>query len=454
MRFHPYIPNASSVMDEMLKTVGADRIEDLFYDVPKFDFEASEIPPQPMDEMSVKRHVEGILGKNRVCPSRCFTGGGPWFHHVPSIIKHLVSRGEFLTAYTPYQAEMSQGVLQSLFEFQSMICELYDMDVANASMYDLASATGEAALLCSRVTGRKRFIVPRSLPKERRSVIENYTAPQGIKIEEAPFSPEDGSLNEERLKSLMGNDVAGIYVENPNYFGVVNDIRAVVDVAHDAGALAVVGADPLSLGIFKPPGSYGADVAVGDGQPLGIEPGLGGNSLGIMACRDDPKLVRQMPGRIVGLTRTVDGGRSGFILALATREQHIRRERATSNICTNETLFALVAAIYMALLGPKGISAVARRILDNTAYVTARMGRGGETHPPFKGVCFRDFTFSLEKGEVVDRELMGKGIMGGRDLSADLTGMRGARLFAVTEIHSIDDMDRLLDAVNGVSGGA
>jgi glycine dehydrogenase subunit 1 len=453
LRFHPYIPNASSVMEEMLKTLGAEKLEDLFQDVPKFDFAIGDIPAQPMDEIHVKRHVEGILAKNKIYPDRCFTGGGPWFHHVPSIIRHLVSRGEFLTAYTPYQAEISQGVLQSLFEFQSMICELYDMDIANASMYDLASATGEAALLCSRVTGRKKFIVPRALARARRNVLENYTVPQGIRIEDAPFSPEDGSLDEERLKSMIGSDVAGVYVENPNYFGVVNDIKAAVDLAHEAGALVVVGSDPLSLGIFKPPGAYGADVAIGDGQPLGIEPGLGGNTLGIMACRDDPKLVRQMPGRIVGLTRTMDGGRRGFILALSTREQHIRREKATSNICTNETLFAIVAAIYLALLGRRGIAAVARRILDNTSYMTARMGRGGGASPCFKGIHFRDFAFSLERAEEVDRQLLDKGMMGGRDLAEDLPEMGGSRLFAVTEIHTKEDIDGLLDAIGGFTGG-
>ena len=454
LKNHPYIPNASMVMGDMLKTAGVEKVEDFFDDVPKFPFEITEVPTEALDEISVKRRVEGILGKNIVCPERCFTGGGPWFHHVPSVIKHIISRGEFLTSYTPYQFEVSQGVLQSLFEFQSMICELYDLDVANASMYDLSTAIGEAALLCSRVTGRKRFLVPKAIPHERRSVIDNYTISQGISIQEVPFSEKDGGFKEENFKEQMGNDVAGVYVENPNYFGVVNDVRWVADIAHDHGALCVIGSDPLSLGVLKPPGAAGADVAVGDGQPLGIPPGLGGNTLGIMACRDDPRIIRQMPGRIVGMTKTLDGGRRGFVLALSTREQHIRREKATSNICTNETLFAIAATIYLSLLGGRGIAGVAKRIFGNTQYAIERLTKIDGVHAVFDGYYFRDFALTMDNAPEVDRYLSEVGIFGGRDLSNGFGGLQGGRLFSVSEIHTREDIDGLVAAVAAASGGA
>jgi len=454
LKSHPYIPNASSVFEEMLRDIGVSNIEELFKDLPKSSFEIKVIPKEPMDELSVRREVMRVLSKNAVFHNRCFTGGGPWFHFIPSVIKHIISRGEFLTAYTPYQAEMSQGVLQSLFEFQSMICELYDMDVANASMYDLPTSIGEAALLCSRVTGRKKIIIPSSLPRERKSVIINYTQPQGLLVKEAPYSAEDGCLDQECLKGLIDRDVAGAYVESPSFFGTIDDgIKGVVDLAHDSGALAVVGADPLSLGVFKPPGELDADIAVGDGQPLGIPPGLGGNTLGIMVCRDDPRIMRQMPGRIVGLTQTKEGDKRGFVLALSTREQHIRREKATSNICTNETLLALAATVYLSLMGRDGIAGVARAILDNTNYAIDKLKRAGLKAPVFEGINFRDFTVSLGNVGRVNKKLLKRGLVGGRDLSRDFPDLRGVGLFAVTEVHTREELDELVSALHEIDGG-
>jgi len=454
LKNHPYIPNASSAFEEMLRDVGVSDTEELFKDLPKFHFKIREMPKEPMDELSVKTEVMRVLSKNAIFRNRCFTGGGPWFHYIPSVVKHIISRGEFLTAYTPYQAEMSQGVLQSLFEFQSMICELYDMDVANASMYDLPTSIGEAALLCSRVTGRKKIIIPSSLPRERKSVIINYTQPQGLLVKEAPYSAEDGCLDKECLKGLINRDVAGAYVESPSFFGTIDDdIKGVVDLAHDSGALAVVGSDPLSLGVFKPPGEYDADIAVGDGQPLGIPPGLGGNALGIMACRDDPRIVRQMPGRIVGLTQTKDGTKRGFVLALSTREQHIRREKATSNICTNETLLALAAAVYMSLMGRDGMARAARTILGNTKYTIDKLKRAGLAAPVFRGTNFRDFAVSLKNVDGINKRLLKRGLVGGRDLSKDFPDLKGVGLFAVTEVHIREEMDVLVSALHEIAGG-
>lgn len=452
---HPYIPNASSVEKEMLRVIGVKNLDSLFVDIPNFPFEIDELQKEPIGEGGVKRSIEKILSKNRVYGGNCFTGGGPWFHFIPSIVKHIISRGEFLTSYTPYQAEMSQGILQTLFEFQSLICELYDMAVANASMYDLSTAVAESALLCARVTGRKKIIISECLSQERKSVIANYTEPQGIVVEEVPFSMESGEVDLENLKGLMDRNVAGVYVENPSFLGIVDrGIKSVVEISHDFGALAVVGCDPLSLGVLKPPGELGADVAVGNGQPLGIAPGMGGNSLGIMACKEEPSILRQMPGRIVGMTQTVNGERRGFVLALSTREQHIRREKATSNICTNQALHAVAAAIYLSTMGCTGIASVSRRIIANTEYVKERMRREGIIEPLFHGANFRDFSMYVKGADSVDRKLRKKGIVGGRNLARDFPELKEGRLFAVTEVHTKEELDGLTRSIHEALGGA
>lgn len=432
---HPYIPN-SKILNEMLKEVGINSIEELFNDIEKRDFEIF-LNEKPMEEHSVYNEVKSMLLKNKVM--KCFMGGGPWFHFVPSIVKHIILRGEFLTSYTPYQPEISQGVLQALFEFQSMICELYNMDVANASLYDLPTAIGEAALLASRVTGRREFLIPSSISEDEKSVIRNYTEPIGIKLIEMPFM-EDGCPDLEFIKE--NGRAAGIYVETPTFFGTMETkLKDIVEIAHDLGALAIVGADPLAMGIFKPPGDYGVDVVVGDGQPLGIPPAMGGNSLGIMACRNDLKIIRQMPGRIVGLTITKDGKERGFVLALSTREQHIRREKATSNICTNEALLAIAAAIYMAVMGKEGMRRVAKKIFYNTQYAINKFKEIG-LETAFRGIHFRDFTIKLDVNKA-KRALKERGILGPREISKNIG------LFAVTEIHSKKDIDELVEIIGG-----
>lgn len=446
---HPYIPNSAS-FGEMLSEIGARGAEDLFVDLPMRGFSADLVPAIPMGEAKVEAELSGLLSDVAVNGELNFIGGGPWRHFIPSAIKHIISRGEFLTSYTPYQPEISQGMLQALFEYQSMVCELYEMDVANASMYDLATAAAEAALLCARFTGRSEFIIPESLPWERKSVIRNYTEPQGIRLLEARYSREDGWTDIEDLKQKAGSATAGIYIESPTYYGTIDPgIRAAADLAHDAGALMVAGADPLSLGMIKPPGSLGADVAVGDGQPLGIPPAFGGNGLGIFACKGEQRLLRQMPGRIVGMTEEVGGGARGYVLALATREQHIRRGRATSNICTNESLLALAAAAYMALMGRQGIRGVSARILKRTAYAKRRISEEG-CEVRFPGASFRDFVvdFGDPRAEArVRAELRRNGMLGGRPMEADGIGIPGGAVFAVTELHEEAQIERLATAL-------
>jgi len=452
---HPYIPNASSVTKEMLRVVGVRGLDDLFVDIPSFPFEIDELLPEPIGESGVKRIVEETLSKNKVYGTKCFAGGGPWFHFIPSAVRHIISRGEFPTSYTPYQAEVSQGILQAFFEFQSLICELYDMEVANASMYDLSTAVAESALLCARVTGRKKIIIPACLPWERKSVIANYTEPQGVLIEEAPYSKENGGVDLERLKEVIDDDVAGVYVENPSFLGMIdNGVKGIVEISHDSGALAVVGCDPLSLGVLKPPGELGADVAVGNGQPLGIAPAMGGNTLGIMACREDPGIVRQMPGRIVGMTKTADGRRRGYVLALSTREQHIRREKATSNICTNQALLAVAATIYLSMMGRTGLASISRKIIANTEYAKDRMRMDELIEPIFQGINFRDFAMTIKGADDVDGKIREKGMVGGRNLSEDFPEMKDGRLFAVTEVHTKKEIDELTSSIHEALGGA
>lgn len=447
--WHQYIPNASLDLGLMLQITGISSIEELFSDLPASAI-GVELNDEPLDEAAVKSRVVGELSKNRVYGRKCFIGGGPWFHIVPSVVKHLISRGEFLTSYTPYQPEISQGMLQTLFEYQSLVCELYGMDVANSSLYDLPTAIGEAILLSCRVTRRKKALVPASLPRERISVISNYLEPHGIDLVKVSYDGS-GKLERSDLFGKIDETAASVYVENPSFFGTIDkDIEEVTEAAHRKGCLAIVGADPISLGMIKPPGEYGADIAVGEGQPLGSAPGFGGNSLGIMACRLESSLIRQMPGRIVGMTMAFEGGERGFVLALSTREQHIRREKATSNICTNEGLLAAAAAIYLSLLGKQGLRELARGIFARTDYALHALKKAGFA-PRFSGIHFRDFAIATEDPRKINSRLAGSGLSGGRDLRQDF-GL-SALLFAVTEVHTKEDIDGLARAMGEGANG-
>ncbi len=324
-----------------------------------------DIPQHGLSEFDVKRHVEKLLSKNATSNNMSvFLGAGCWPHYVPAVVEEIIGRSELLTSYTPYQPETSQGMLQALFEYQSMICELTSMPVANCSMYDWASALGEAARMATRVKGKTEILVPKLIHPERLATLKVYASPAGISINEVDYEKESGGLDLRDLKRKISDKTAAIYVENPSYLGIiesqVDDIAREV-ASHDA--LFIVGVDPTSLGVLKPPGEYGADVVVGEAQPLGNSMNFGGPLLGIMACRDDMTLIRQMPGRIIGLTTTQDSTRQGFCMTMQTREQHIRRERATSNICTNEALCAVASAVYVALLGPEGLRKLGETVM-------------------------------------------------------------------------------------------
>lgn len=410
-----------------------------------------------MSELEVKKHVEALLSKNKTCNEMpTFLGAGCWPHYVPAVVKEIVQRSEFLTAYTPYQPEISQGMLQALFEYQSMICELTAMDVANCSMYDWASALGEAARMAARVTGRREILVPKIIHPERLATLQVYAEPAGINVKKVLYEGETGELDLKDLKSKISEQTAAVYIENPSYLGFIEtQVEEIAEETHKHGALFIVGVDPTSLGILRPPGEYGADVVVGEAQPLGNAMNFGGPLLGIFACRDDNSFIRQMPGRIIGLTTTADGATQGFCMVLQTREQHIRREKATSNICSNEALCAVASAVYMALLGPQGFRELGETVMYKANYAISLLSNiEGVKAPIFNAAHFKEFTVNFDEAglsvEEVHEKLLQRGIHGGKDISKEFPELGETALYCVTEVHSTAEIERLADAISQI----
>jgi glycine dehydrogenase subunit 1 len=413
-----------------------------------------------LSEFEVKKHVENLLSNNKTCNDMpVFLGEGCWPHYVPAVVKEIVQRSEFLTSYTPYQPEISQGMLQALFEYQSMICELTGMEVANCSMYDWASSLGEAARMATRMTGRREILIPRIIHPERASTLQVYAEPAGITIRQISYDSETGHVSLEDLKNKISGKTAAVYIENPSYLGFVEtQVDEISRIARAHNALFIVGVDPTSLGILKPPGDYGADIVVGEAQPLGNFMNFGGPLLGIFACRDDMYLIRQMPGRIVGLTTTIEGGRQGFCMALQTREQHIRREKATSNICSNEALCAVASAVYMALLGPQGLRDLGETIMYKANYAMRLLSEiKGVKAPVFESIHFKEFTVNFDETELSVKEahkkLLQHRIQGGKDVSKEFPELGETALYCVTEIHSKEEIECLADALKEALAG-
>lgn len=455
---HPWVPNsAEEVKREMMKALGIESIEELYSDIPssvKMSPEEWDSLPvgfgRTLSEQEIRRHMDDLFAKVEELRTPPFMGGGVLPRYVPEAVRAIVTRSEFLTAYTPYQAEMSQGLLQALFEYQSLMAELLEMEVVNSSMYDGSSALAEAFLMAIRVTGRKKFLVPETMNPRHRKVVETYLSAHGSVMEEVRVDRESGYLDLEDLgKKLEG--AAAVYLEYPHYTGVVDvNAAAVGEMAHRAKALYVVGVEPVSMSILKPPGALGADIAVGEGQPLGLPLSYGGPYLGIFAIRWDRELVRQMPGRIVGLTTSRDGDEA-FTLVLQTREQHIRRARATSNITTNEALMAIAAAAYMSLLGKEGLAELARHCWYKSHYAAKRLSEVIEA-PLLKGDFVYEFVARLPKtAREVRRELLRKkGILVGIPLEGHAWFNERDLLIAVTEVHSKEDIDLLVSSVKEV----
>jgi glycine dehydrogenase subunit 1 len=385
-----------------------------------------------------------------------FLGAGCWPHYVPAAVDEIVQRTEFLTSYTPYQPEISQGILQALFEYQSMICEITAMDVANCSVYDWASALGEATRMTIRLTHRTEALIPKIIHPERAKTLQTYIEPTGMQIKTVNYEKETGQLDLEDLKTKISENTAAVYIENPSYLGLIEtQVEEIAQETHRNGALFIVGVDPISLGILKPPGEYNADIVIGEGQPLGIHMNYGGPSLGIFACKDDMQLIRQMPGRIIGMTTTLDSKHIGFCNTLQTREQHIRRENATSNICSNEALCSVAAAVYLSLLGPKGLEELGKTIMSKTQYAIRRLSKvGGVKTPVFKSAHFKEFTVNFNKTKKtvddIHRRLLEKSVHGGKNIADEMPELGETALYCITEMHSQEDIDILADALKQV----
>jgi glycine dehydrogenase subunit 1 len=442
-----------------MKTIGITSVEELFSDIPsnirltREAWENLEIGVgRPVSEVEARRIVEKKLEKNVKLKVPPFMGGGVYPHYVPPLVTYIISRGEFLTAYTPYQAEISQGLMQALFEYQSLMAELLEMDVVNASMYDMGSAAAEAVLMALRVNrGRSKVVLPANMNPLHRKVVETYTWPLGVKLVTVPYDREWGFVDLEELKKLVDEDTAAVYVQYPNFFGVLEPhVKAVGEITHDKKALLITGVYPVALGLVKSPGEVGADIAVAEGQPLGIGLNYGGPYLGVFATRFDMNLVRQMPGRIIGLTVSKTGERS-FAMILQTREQHIRREKATSNICTNEALMAIAAAVYLSMLGKNGVVKLAEVNYYRAHYAWIKLKKAGFNVEVFKGEFFNEFPVSFnETGlryQYIHDELLKRGIHGGLYIGDYYPELGETALYAFTELHFKKDIDELVDAL-------
>ncbi len=438
-----------------MKQIGIRNIEELYADVPrKFRLKKKLDLPNSMSEREVKRAIETLLSKNVTSQEMpMFLGAGCWPHYVPAVVDEIVQRTELLTSYTPYQPEISQGLLQALFEYQSMICEITGMEVANSSMYDWASALGEAVRMATRLTKRTEALIPKIIHPERAKTLQTYSDPAGIRIHSIDYKSETGQLDIEDLKAKISQKTAAVYIENPTYLGFIEtQVKEIAEEAHDYESIFIVGVDPTSLGILKPPSEYNADIVVGEGQPLGIPMNYGGPLLGIFACRDDLRMIRQMPGRIVGMTSTLDGTKRGFCNALQTREQHIRREKATSNICSNEALCGVAAAVYLALLGPKGLKELGETIISKTQYAIHLLAKiRGIKAPVFKSPHFKEFTINFDDtGKTVKEiheKLLQRQVHGGKEITEEFPQLGETALYCVTEVHSKEDVDLLANAL-------
>ncbi|MDD5503330.1 MAG: aminomethyl-transferring glycine dehydrogenase subunit GcvPA [Candidatus Thermoplasmatota archaeon] len=438
------IPNIA-VKGEMLRELGMNSIDELFADIPEQIRIAKLNMADGMSEAEVKREMQRLAGKNKILLS--FLGAGLPQHYVPSVVKAITSRSEFYTAYTPYQAELSQGMLQCIFEYQSAVAAIMGMDVGNASMYDWASALGEAARMAHRSNGRLTFLIPKNLCWEKKSVLHNYTKGLGMKVVEYGYDAATGRADIADINSKLDENVCGLYIENPNFFGVIEeDAQAIGEAVHAKGAVFIAGIDPVSLGCIKAPGEYGADIAIGEGQSIGGAPSFGGPSLGLFACKTD--FMRQIPGRLIGATKDINGNRA-FCLTLQSREQHIRRDKATSNICSNEALVALQSLVYLSWLGGEGLNNLAIKNIEIAENGKAAL-EGAGCKAVFSGMNFNEIVVKYPNGvsaDKVNKKLLKKGIQGGLSLSK--YGMKDCALYCFTEIHSEADISKLAAAIKG-----
>jgi len=441
MKYHPYLPHTEDEIREMLEAIGVRTINDLFSPVRDElrEKEPLKLPP-PLSEQALLKEIENIAKENQ--PSVIsFLGAGAYRHYIPSVVPFLVNRSEFVTPYTPYQPELSQGTLQAIFEFQSMIASLFGMDIANASMYDGATALAEAALMSMRIKGTKKVAVSKAVHPEYLRVLKTYISALDEELVEIPYN-ENGTTDYKSAENLCGEGIAAIIIQNPNFFGCIESVEQFSELAHSIKALSVVSVtEALSLALLKPPGEAGADIATGEGQSFGIPLSFGGPYLGLFATKKE--YLRQMPGRLVGETVDRDG-KTGYVLTIATREQHIRRERATSNICTNESLCALTATIYLSLVGKNGLRELAKLNLSRAEYAKNKLSKIKGINLKFPSATFNEFVIELNKNaEVVAKKLHKKGVLPGLPLGRYYPELKNCLLVTVTEMNTKEEIDLL-----------
>jgi glycine dehydrogenase subunit 1 len=429
----------------MLAKIGVGSIDALFATVPKaIRLEGALAIPQGVSELELLRDLESLASRNRNCDELvCFLGGGAYDHFIPTVVDAMAGQSEFVTAYTPYQAEASQGVLQLFYEFQTMVCMLTGMEVANASLYEVSSAAAEAVMMATGITGRSKVVVPEGVHPDTLRVLKTYTFERGIEVVTVP-APE-GVVDEPALGKALDKDTAAVVVQSPNFFGCIERLDRIVPAAHKHGALVIVAIDPVASGILKPPGAFDVDLVIGEGQALGTPLQYGGPYLGLLAGRE--KYLRKMPGRVVGVARDKDG-RRGFCLALQTREQHIKRQRATSNVCTNQGLLAVRASIYMAAMGRHGIREVAAQCFDKAHYAAQEIAKLDGYELRFEAPFFKEFVVKTSRGVT---KVLGacreRGILPGVHLGCFEERHGDCFLVAVTEKRTRSQIDALVDAL-------
>jgi glycine dehydrogenase subunit 1 len=433
---------------EMMQEIGIQSVEELFADIPeKVRFKGEMKVEKALNEIELTRYMMGLANKNaNTLEYSSFLGAGTYEHYIPSVVDHVISRSEFYTAYTPYQPEISQGELQAIFEFQTMICELTGMDVANASMYDGPTALAEAAAMAFGAGKANKILISKAVHPEARGILQ--TSAKGLGIEIVEIDVVNGLTDVTALEGAVDDNTAAVIVQHPNFFGNLEDLAKVEKVTHEQKALMIVSSNPVALGTLQPPGAYGADVVVGDAQPFGIPTSFGGPHCGYFAVSS--KLMRKIPGRLVGQT-TDDSGKRGFVLTLQAREQHIRREKATSNICSNQALLAIAASVAMTALGKNGVQEMAMLNIQKAHYAKEQLSKVNGAQLAFNQPFFNEFVLKLSKPiKEVNQKLLAKGIIGGYDLGLDYSEFNHHMLIAVTEVRTKDEIDQFAKALEGI----
>ncbi|MEG6586129.1 aminomethyl-transferring glycine dehydrogenase subunit GcvPA [Dendrosporobacter sp. 1207_IL3150] len=443
-----YLPHTENDIKAMLAEIGVQSIQDLFNDIPSdIKLKKPLDLPRALAESELVAHLRSLASSNaNLQDYSCFLGAGAYDHYIPSVVDHIIGRSEFYTAYTQYQPEIAQGYLQALWEYQSMICSITGMEAANASLYDGSTAIAEAAMMACSTLKRKEIVVASSLNPNYRAVLKTYGKDLEFKINEVSFS--NGIVDSESLDKFISKNTAAVIVQHPNFFGCVEDIESLSNHAHSVGAYLIVAANPISLGLLEAPGYLGADIVVGEGQALGLPTAFGGPYLGFFATTE--KLIRKMPGRIVGQTSDFEGNR-GFVLTLQAREQHIRREKANSNICSNEALCALGAAVYLSTLGRKGFREIAELCLQKAHYASRRLSELNGCELVFSAPFFNEFVIKLNKPvKQVNKSLLSERIIGGFDLSEHYPELSNSMLLCVTEKRSKSEIDKLANVLGAI----